>query len=188
MNKWITGLVLAIGCIACKGKDKAEEIEKGSFFNVKSFLQSEAKKIDTLSRTITKIEKTESGSDTSIITKEQFKEYARDFLDIPDISTEEKKKLYDEAKDLDTMLKSVIYTYTTRDPDEEVRRETLMLYPDESGTATLRTIIVDRLKSQGDLTIEKNMTWHIDRRFQVITKTAKETEPEKVSVLIVKWE
>ena len=86
------------------------------------------------------------------------------------------------------MLKSVIYTYTTRDPDEEVRRETLMLYPDESGTATLRTIIVDRLKSQGDVTIEKNMTWHIDRRFQVITKTAKETEPEKVSVLIVKWE
>lgn len=189
MNKLIVVLFLLSVMAACKTKKKEEkEKNSGAFFSVLSLLQTQVKNVDTGGYKFKKIEKTENRYDTVDLSNEEFRKYAQDFLMIPDISTPEKRKLYEESNGYDKTLNSVIYTYTTSDPDEEVRRETVMLEPDTQGNPQLSTIIVDWMRSAGDSTIVKNMAWYINNRFEIITKISKENSPEKIRRVLVKWE
>jgi hypothetical protein len=187
MNKWFFCLLLAPGLISCKSKKKEEE-KSGEFFSVLSLIQSQVKKVDSSAARIRKIEKNGAVADTVVISREEFRRYARDFLMIPDISTPERKKLYEESKGPDKSTNSILYTYTTKDPDQEVRRETVMFEPDSSGIAQLSVIIIDLMNSNGDSTVIKNMVWYVDRSFHVITKTSKDTGPEQVRSVMVKWD
>jgi hypothetical protein len=63
-----------------------------------------------------------------------------------------------------------------------------MFEPDSSGIAQLSVIIIDLMKSNGDSTMIKNMVWYVDRSFHIITKTTKETGPEQVRSVLVKWD
>ena len=187
MNKWIFCLLLAPGLVSCKSKKKEEE-NKADFFPVLSLLQAQVKKVDSTAAPMRKIEKSGAVSDTVVIGREEFRRYAQDFLNIPDISTPERKKLYEESKGPDKSTNSILYTYTTKDPDQEVRRETVMFEPDSSGIALLSVIIIDLMKSNGDSTMIKNMVWYVDRSFHIITKTTKETGPEQLRSVLVKWD
>lgn len=187
MNKWIFCLLLAPGLISCKSKKKEEE-KSGEFFSALSLIQSQVKKVDSSAGQIRKIEKKGDASDTVVISREEFRRYAQDFLMIPDITTPERKKLYEESKGADQSMNSILYTYTTKDPDQEIRRETVMFEPDSSGIAQLSVIIIDLVKTNGDSTIIKNMVWYVNRSFHVITKTTKDVGPEQVRSVMVKWD
>jgi hypothetical protein len=186
MNKWFFCLLLAPGLISCKSKKKEEK--NGEFFSVLSLIQSQVKKVDSSASQIRKLEKNGPVSDTVVISREEFRRYAQDFLMIPDISTPERKKLYEESKGPDKSTNSILYTYTTKDQDQEVQRETVMFEPDTAGIAQLSILIIDLMKTNGDSTIIKNMVWYVDRSFHVITKTSKNEGPEQVRSVLVKWE
>src|SRR5215208_6364780 len=128
MNRLILCLILVISFNACKGKKKEKT---NAYFSVVSYLQGQAKQIDTSLYHFVKIETIDSTTDTTSISKEDFRNYAKDFLTIPDISSEEKKDNYKEDNSYDDLLNNILLTYTTNDPDEEVRRETIMLEPDD---------------------------------------------------------
>jgi hypothetical protein len=187
MNKLLAGLI-CIACLAgCKAKKK-ETDEESKFFPVLSFIKGQAKDIDTSLYRIVKVETIDSASTTTYIKREEFNKYAKDFLDLPDISSDKWKDDYEETKMFDDVLNNVILTYTTTKPDNEVRREDVMLDPtNASGNSEVKNIIINTLQSKGDSTIEKNMVWYVNKRFTVVTKIQKANQPEKIKKLELIW-
>jgi len=185
MNRLIPYIILLISFSACKGKKK----DKASpYFSVVSYLQGQAKHIDTSLHHFVKIETIDGTSDTISISKEEFRKYAQEFLTIPDISSEGKKDNYQEGNSYDDLLNNILLTYTTNDPDEEVRRQTIMLEPDDQGNTKIKTIVINTMQTGKDSSVEKDLTWHVDKRFQVVSKIQKGNQPEKIKILVVKWE
>ena len=175
-------LVLIIGC-----REKKRDSSK-AYFSVVEFLHGEIARMDTSHYTITKIETSNDISDTTVIPKKDFRKYANDFLTLPDISSDEKHEFYDESNTYDEDLKSVLLTYIPKNDQEQIRRETLILQPNEVGNSDVKTILVNRFMPGKDSTVEKELTWHVGRRFQVVTKTSRGNEPEKISTLVIAWQ
>lgn len=186
MNKVLTGLICVLCLAACKNKQ--QDNSDNQFFPVVSFLKGQAKHIDTSLYRIVKIETIDSSSTTSYIKREDFKDYAKDFLEMPDISSGKWKGDYEETKMFDEVINNVILTYTTKEEDNEVRREDVLLEPtNTSGNSDVKTVIVNKIKSAGDSTVEKNMIWYVNKRFTIITKVQKNNQPEKIKKLEVIW-
>lgn len=191
MNKiLLCFFLIAVTTIACKSKSKKETRNTNQdFFAVLSYMQSQVKHIDTSLYRITKIETTDHISDTTVISRDLFRKYAQDFLNIPDIASDEKKDNYSVSNSYDADLQSTLLTYMATDPEEEVRRETVMLEPDPAGGVNnVSTIIINRFQPSKDSTVEKEMTWYVNSHFQVVTKIHKADQPEKIKILQVKWE
>jgi hypothetical protein len=187
MNKLLTGLICLVLLAACKNKKKQDDGEN-QFFPVLSFLKGQAKHIDTSLYRIVKVETVDSTSTTTYIKRGEFKDYAKDFLELPDISSDKWKDDYEETRMFDDALNNVILTYTTKDEDNEVRREDVMLEPtNASGNSEVKTVIINKIKSSGDSTVEKNMVWYVNKRFTVITKIQKANQPEKIRKVEVIW-
>lgn len=185
MNKLLIGLLFTCCLISCKNK-KSENIPP--FFPVLDYLKSEAKKTDSLPLTFTKITTAEGISDTSKTTKEEFNNYAKEFLNLPDIASGNRRDDFKETQDFDEIMNNVLLIYTPKKPEDEVRNETVMMPPDDEGNTHVKTILVTTVKNDKDSTIEKNMTWHMDKRFQIVTKVNKPNQPEKINTVVISWE
>lgn len=144
--------------------------------------------MDTLPLHFIKITATDSTSDTTSTTKDQFRVSAKEFLDIPDIASANRMDDYAEANDFDEILNNVLLMYTAKNQEDEVRNETIMMEPDDQGNTHVKTILINTIHSGKDSTIEKNMTWHIDKRLQIVTKISKPGQPESINILVISWE
>src|SRR5215211_2106002 len=185
MNKLLV-LVLIIACLfSCKNK-KLDSTK--AYFSVVDYLKTEVKKMDTLPLHFTKITTTESTNDTSAISQNEFHKYVNEFLNLPDIASSDKMDDYSEANDFDEVLNNVLLMYTAKGEDEIVRSQTIMMQPDDIGNTHVKTILVTAIQSNKDSVVVKNMTWHIDKRFQIVTKTSKTGQPEKISTTVISWE
>src|SRR5206468_6928722 len=96
-----------------------------------SFLKGQVKDIDTSLYRIIKIETVNNKIDTEYIKREDFKKYAREFTDLPDITSDNLKDDYQETKTYDDVLKSYILTYTTNSKDREIVKEDVMINPQQ---------------------------------------------------------
>jgi len=187
MNKWIMVLALLTLSAACKHKQKGKKIE-GAIVSIVSYLKSQVKAIDSIPHPILRIDQVNNVSDTTTISKAEFVKQAQAFLSLPDISTEEKKENYEETIDYDELMNKVFMTYTATGSDQEIQRQTVISEPDQYGESKIKTVIINRVQENKDSTIEQDMTWHTDRRFQIVTKTKKPSEAEKIKILIIQWE
>jgi hypothetical protein len=185
MNKFLICLLLAIGFFSCKNK-KLDSTK--AYFSIVDYLRAEVKKMDTLTLHFTKISTIDSVSDTVAITKKEFHQYANEFLDIPNIASINKMDDYTETSDFDEILNNVLLMYTAKKQEDEVRNETIMMQPDDQGNTHVKTILAATLNTGKDATVEKNLTWHIDKRLQIVTKVSKNNQPEKISAVVVDWE
>ena len=185
MNKFVIGLLCTASILGCNNK-KLDSTK--AYFSVVDYLNGEVKKIDSLPLHFLKITAVDSTSDTTEATKEEFNKYAQEFLTIPDIATPRNMKRYTEANDFDETMNNVLLMYTPKEDDDVVRNETVMMEPDEGGNTHVKTILVTTVANSGDSTVEKNLTWHIDKRFQVVTKTSLNGQREKISTVIITWE
>lgn len=185
MNRLLISLLFIVCIVSCKNK-KLDSTK--AYFSVVDYLQGEVKKTDTLPLHFTKITSANGTSDTSNITKEEFHKYAMEFLDIPDIASPRKMDDYTETNDFDEILNNVLLMYAAKKQEDKVRNETIMMEPDDLGNTHVKTILVNTLAVDNDSTIGKNMTWHVGKRFQIVTKVNKSNEPEKISTVVIAWE
>jgi hypothetical protein len=184
MNKIMLCLLLCV-VFACKGKKKTEP--KESFFPVSNFLKGEVSQAAASGQPIRKIETIDSLSDTTILNGESFKTLAAAFTSLPDINSDQWRDDYEEAKMYDEQLKNVILTYTARNKDAKVRREDVMLQPDEKGDTHVKTVIIDWIDNSKDSSVEKNMIWNAGEKFFIVTKVNKPQQPEKIKKVEVTW-
>ena len=181
----ISALII-IGCISCKNKKHLDSTK--AYFSIVDYLRTEIKRMDSLPLHFTKIVRIDSTSDTIAITKDEFHKYAKEFLDIPDIASPDNMDDYTETNDFDDILNNVLLIYTAKKEDAEVRNETVMMQPDDQGDTHVKTLLVHTLDAKKDPTTEKEMAWHINERFQIVTKTSKPNQSEKISTTIINWE
>ncbi len=178
-------IFFSIGFISCKSKK--EDGENTSFFPVLSFIKSQVAEVDTSVYPILKIVTVDSLSDTVYIKREEFRQYANDFLTMPDISAKKSTDDYLETKLYDEDLKMVILNYMPKDVNKEIRREEVMIEPGQQSDDKVKTIIIDQLITNKDSSIQKNMLWQVDKHFQVIKIISKINQAEKIEKLKVVW-
>src|SRR6478609_10770180 len=124
MNRWTILLCILVAFASCKHKKKVVNPNSdGAFFPVVSFIRGQVKDIDTSLYRIIKIETNDNRTDTQFIKREDFKSYAKDFTEMPDISSDKLKDDYQETKTFDDVLKSFILTYSTDVKDNEIQKE-----------------------------------------------------------------
>lgn len=179
----LLALIFLAGC-----KDKKEEgPDNSAFIPVTSIIQSQVKDVDTSLYSIIKVETVNNQAETTFIKREDFRKYAADFLALPDLRDKKWKGDYDETNFYDDALESIILSYTAKDEDLETRKQELLVDPNPEGNSKVNTIIAETISDKKGEHIKKNMIWHIDQRFQVITTRVKKNGEEEVKKLQVIW-
>ena len=107
-------LIFYLSCNT-KSHEKQED-----FFPVLPFIQNDVADVDTNLYPIIKIISKDSlNADTFFVKREEFRELAKEFLEIPDLTLKKYKKLFLETKFLDQSLNRVIITYRPKYPEKE---------------------------------------------------------------------
>lgn len=165
-----------------------ETTPKEDFFPVLSFLKSQVAKVDTSLNSIRKYVIVDSlTTDTLYIPREQFRDIARDFLVIPDLSESKYKDRYVEEKIFDEMLNSVLLTYTPIKPEkEQIQRQEVMIRPGPSEDK-ITNIIINLSVDTKDSSVQKRMLWKVDHGFQVTTTRQLAGQPETTRTEKVIW-
>lgn len=177
-----------ITLISCNNKSaEKEEEENTEFFPVISFLKSQTANVDTSLYNIIKIVTAHNASDTVHLKREQFRDYAKEFLTLPDLSGKNLKKKYTETKMYDEELKAVILNYSPKKGEGEIRRQEVLITPNELTGDEVKSIFIDRLLDSKDSTVQKRMTWNVNKDFQIITIITKPDGSERVESLKVIW-
>ncbi len=178
-------VLLLLHLLSCKQK---ETNDKERFFPVLSFIQSQVVEIDTSLHAIRKFLTGDNlRADTTYLHREQFKEAAKDFLSIPDISSSKYEDRYTEAKQFDETLNRVILTYTPLKPEkEEIQRQEVLIKPDPAGDK-ITNIIIHRIVNTKDSSLQKRLFWKVDESFQVVTIKQLNGQPETTSTVKVVW-
>ncbi len=178
-------IILIASLFSCKQKEKSKN-EK--FFPVLSYIQSQVADIDTSLHSIRKLVYVDSlRTDTIYIHREQFREAAKDFLSIPDLSSSKYEDRYTEEKQLDETLNRVILAYAPLKPEkEEIQRQEVLIKTDPSGDK-VATIIINRVINTKDSSVQKRLLWKVDESFQVVTIKQLNGQPETTSTVKVIW-
>lgn len=184
MNKWFASAIILI-LISCKSKK--EDDANAAFFPVSSFIKSQVAQVDSSLNRIMKIETANGTSDTVYIPREEFRRQAKDFLNLPDITTTKLKDDYSETQLYDEDLERIILNYTPKDQDAEIRRQEVIIKANEASGDEVKSIFIDQLLDNNDNTIQKRMTWNVDKGFQVVTIVQKKNIADKIHTLKLVW-
>ena len=189
MNKKIALILcfLVIFYPGCKSKEEKKE----SYFPVLSFLKSQVAHVDTSLYKITKLVSIDSTWDTSYIKREEFRTYASDFLEGPDLADKSYEPAYEESKFFDASLNRVIITYTPKKDRtlQPIQREEVTIEPGDQGNDKVRNIIVDKQTTSKDsVTLIKRMLWTVDESFQITTIIQKPGMPDSIQTTRINWE
>ncbi len=187
MKKYIVLLLpVMLAMPACRSKEKGPEKK---FVSVLSLIKNQVAQVDTSLYSIVKIVSTDSlHNDTTYIPREEFRAAAKDFLAIPDLSDKKVAKRYKEETMYDKTINRVVITYTPEDPaKEEIQKQELLVTPDAATGDKVNDIIINRVISNRDSFMQKNMLWRMDKSFQVVTTLQKPGKPEKTTTMKVTW-
>lgn len=184
-----TGFIFIISFFvaACTDENDSTSNEKATFFPVLSYLKSRVAHIDTSLYTLIKIVKEDNRTDTAYIKREEFKKHAQDFITLPDITSKNLRKGYTEAKFFDQDLQKVVLNYTPNDLKAEIRRQDVIVQPNTQTGDMVETIFIDRLLEGKDSTIQKKMTWEVNKRFRIITIIQKRGQKDKIKITDLIW-
>lgn len=173
--------------LGCKGKKKNPDVPAEKFFPVTDYLKGEIARLDTSLASFYKIETVDGKTDTVAIKNGEVKQYAQDFLTLPDISSEKLRNDYQIIHEYDDILNAFVFMFTTQE-DHPVKREDVVLDPqqNEQGKNNIQSIFVELWQNAGDTLIRKNMLWKAGKNFQ-ITTVAEAGKMQRTKKLQVIW-
>jgi hypothetical protein len=173
--------------LTCKEKKKAIP-ENERFFPVLPIIKSQVANVDTSLYSIRKITYVDSTkADTVYYRREQFRELASDFLNMPDISDIKYKDRFSEEKQFDGTLNRSIISYRPLNPEkEEIQLQQVLIRSDPSGDK-ITSIIIDYLINSRDSSVQKKLLWQMDKSFQVVISRQLPGQHETNSTYKVIW-
>ena len=158
------------------------------FISVPSVIRAQVKQVDTSLFVIRKIVTVDSTSDTSFVSREDFAEEAKDFLNLPDLADpkigrdyKQDSAIYEEALNL------VILTYRPLDKEALIRKEEILITPSTIEGDHFHSILVSTFNQDRNGSIQKEMLWSIDKSFQVVTTVQSPGQPEKTKIVKLTW-
>lgn len=187
MKYAITSIFFGLVLFACTSKKKKDK-DTSQYFPVRSYVQSQVKGLDTASYSFIKIEAFNGKSDTTLLGKEELKQYTKEFTDIPDLTDADEGNKYNETKSFDSLMGRVFMSYTATEDDMEVTRQEITVLPTLTGSDEVKTIYIEKLIPSKDGTIEKKMLWETGYFFTITTITSKGNSDQvhKLKVLFKK--
>ena len=182
MNKWLLLIFIPL-FFSCT--DAAPE-NKEPFFPVRSYLQSQVAHIDSSMYRIIKITTVDGKKDTAFVQRQDFKNYAKDFTDLPDIAQSNLRDDYTESQIYDEEMQTAVLNYMPLGKEGEIRRQDVFIAPDRNGDK-VKTIFIERITEQNGKPVRKLLTWEVDRKFKIVTITQQNTKNEKIETVEVLW-
>lgn len=188
MTKQVTAfLALIVLTTACKSKKERSPEEKN--FPILAYLQSEAAAMDSsLHRIVKTVFYDSTHIDTFYIPRQQFREEARDFLEIPDIASSKYEDDYTESRRYDETINKVIMTYTANEDNKQgILKQEVIIQPDQVNGDKVTGIFIDTWESTKDSTVQKRMLWMTGKNFQITRIVQLPGQPEKTTITKVDW-
>ena len=191
MNKRIFAfcIFIAAGFGSCKEKKKEPATDK-NFISVRSLIDAQVAHVDTsLYSIVMTVSYDTLHTDTTYIPREQFRNIAVDFLNIPDLADPEISEKYKaETARFDELMNRVIITYLPINPEkEEIKKQELLVTPGGGTGDKVSSIIINREINNRDSLLRKDLLWQMDKSFQVVTTSQKPGQPEKIIITRVTW-
>lgn len=175
-------LVLAV---SCKSREK-EPTKK--FISVLSLIEKQVAHVDTSLYSIRKVVTRDTLSDTTYLRREEFRNAAKEFLEIPDLSDPKVGKRYKEETGFEELTHRVIITYLPLNPaKEDIQKQELQVIPNAATGDKVTNVIIERATSNRDGYLAKKMLWNTDHSFLITTISQKPGEPEVVTTTKVSW-
>lgn len=164
-------------------KDKQED-----FFPVLPFIQNDVADVDTAFYPIIKIvSKDNMKDDTIFVKREDFRELANEFLQLPDLTQKKFKKRFVEEKFFDKSLNRAIITYRPKIPEnEEIQRQEILIFPDYEASK-VKSLIIEKSIYSHDSSVQKRMLWQVGKSFQITTLIQKPGTGETHTTIKVVW-
>jgi len=169
----ITLSLIFIAACHSKPKDAKKDVQ---FYPANSFINAEIKKLDTIPLAVLKKTTVNGKTDSAFISKEEFKQAMRVFLE-PDITDPRIKDLYTETVFMDATLNAITLTYSPGENKAEVRKLDVLLDPENN---RLERIYMEKEKKNGDSLVTHKLMWNAGHSSQVITLTRVGNQAETV--------
>src|SRR6188768_2423731 len=99
--------------------------------------------VDSLKLPVLKITSANDHQDTVLLSIDEFRELAREFLQ-PDFSDPSNKKKYKESSFADQSIPSVTLTYSTPDKELEVQRIDVIIDPNPEFNDKVKSIYIEK--------------------------------------------
>ena len=178
-----------LSCGNPEAADEGSSGEEGAFFPVVSYLKGQVAHVDTSLYTLIQINKSGNAVDTVYIRREDFKNLSKPFTSLPDITTGNLKKKYNESRLYDETLDRFIITYTPKKADEEleVLRQDVVITPNTGSGDQVESVYIERLVAAGDSTVQQKMNWEVSKGFTIHSIIQKKAAPEKLQTTEVIW-
>lgn len=179
-------VVTSLAWTSCKSPEK-KPIKK--YISTASLIRAQVKHVDTSLYSIVKVVTTDSlHSDTSYIRREDFEAEAKEFLELPDLGDPKVAKHFTESTLYDQEINRVIITYVPDDPNKQlVRKEEVLITPGTANGDQITSIVINKVVSNRDSLVEKNMLWQMDKSFQIATTRQLPGQTEINTVTRVIW-
>lgn len=152
------------------------------------FLLSEAAAVDSTMASIRKlITRDDGGFDTVFIHRSDFRNEAKDFLTLPDISSSKFAGDYKEEEIMDESINRFLIRQTPLKPEKQlIQSQEVLIRPSLEGDK-VTTVMISTLQSDKDSSVQKRMIWTIGSSLQVTTILQKTNEAEKISTYKITW-
>ena len=157
-------------------------------FFVSDYIKGQVAVLDTIKYPFFKIETIDGKTDTSTITNTEAKNIAKEFIELPDISSENLRPDYDVSHLYDDLQEAFIFTYTTKE-NHPVQREdvTVEPQPNADNKNDIRSVYVDFQTAEENKSIRKNMLWDANKSFQITTTTDSPGTGQSIKRVTVIW-
>ena len=186
MNRFLFASFLSLCLMGCKSKKK-NDTPVANFF-VSDYIKGQVAMLDTMHRPFVKIETLNQKHDTASITAAEAKVLAKDFLDLPDISSDKFRDDYEVSHLYDDLQEAFIFTYTTKEAHPVQREDvTVEPQPNAKGQNDIRSVYADYWMNEDKASVRKNMLWQADKSFQITTTTDAPGTAQTIKRITVIW-
>src|SRR5437764_8924227 len=166
MNRFVLMLFLVPALAGCKGKKNKPEISATNFFPVPTYIRGELKRLDTASVPFTKIEIMNDRLDTAQITNKDVPQYAKDFLDLPDIASSNVKDDYEVSHLYDDIQGAFVFNFITKEA-HPLREENITVdpQPNAQGKNDIKSIYAKLEADSANGSVTKILLWEAGKGF-----------------------
>jgi hypothetical protein len=169
-------------------QDSLSQADSGrnAYLPVATYLETEILHVDSVPLALRRYRTFNGRTDSAFIQVPEFNQLALQFLptELHDGSFE---KNFTESSFADQSTQSIMFTYSTKVPDQSLRRVDVQTVSG-NGRQKVQSIYLEKKHISGDSLILEKMYWRTGKSFQIVTMTAVKGKPPVEQQLKVVWD
>lgn len=158
------------------------------FFPAPTYIRGELKRLDTAHLSFTKIETVNGQSDTVAVKNTDIRQYAKDFLDLPDIASSNLKDDYEVSQLYDDMQGAFVFNFSTKEA-HPLREENITVdpQPNAEGKNDIKSVYAKLEQDSSSVPVTKILLWETGKGFYTTTITETPGKGEQIKKVQVLW-